>query len=215
MTKKSLPALAAVVAALMTVGGLVMAVSDDDQGSPDAVSVTLIEFSETTLLDEPEPTTRQVDIFAEHRADAVRALRFVITVDGVVAEERLWVTSHPEKIAVRDWAHCRASEEPTPPPIPDSLDVITSELFGPSTVPPTAEKQSAGGATWETTTGLMTVAYTDNGGSYPDRTIEIKGPGGEIGTTIRNTGMSDSAAFPEWRAEWRTCRPTTRVGSPS
>ncbi|MER5711822.1 hypothetical protein AB0B13_29885 [Streptomyces sp. NPDC042898] len=38
---------------------------------------------------------RKVEMFAEHRGDAVSTLRFVVTIDGRVAEERLWRADRP------------------------------------------------------------------------------------------------------------------------
>ncbi|MGW2561086.1 hypothetical protein ACWCXB_17915 [Streptomyces sp. NPDC001514] len=208
---------AALAGAAATTAAVVVITNPGAPDAPDAgrrtgteSTVTLIGFKEVARLD---PTgsmtaTRQVDIYAEHRADAVSTLRFVITTEGRVTEERLWEAEHPDSITVRNWDSCSTTSEPTPAPRPDSLEVIVTELFGPDSVPPGAKKAPGGATSWVSTAGLVTTKYTDNGGPYPDRVVEIKGPDGSIGSVIDHSRISHAAALPEWRDGWQTCRPT-------
>jgi hypothetical protein len=204
---------AALVGAVAVTGAVIAVIdaADPDGGRDNrtAATVTHIGFSEAAPLDPDQSVTnsRQVNIFAAHRADAVSTLRFVITANGKVTEERLWHADRPDVITVRNWDVCETVEETTPPPRPDSLKVIVNELFGPPSVPVGAKKSAGGATTWETAAGLMRTKYTDNGGPYPDRVVEIKGPDGSSGSTIQNTKISGAAALPDWRDGWQECRP--------
>ncbi|MDV5147766.1 hypothetical protein R1T08_27255 [Streptomyces sp. SBC-4] len=174
-------------------------------------AVTRIEFTEAAPLDADQSVTthRKVEMYAEHRGDAVSRLHFVITFDGRLAEERTWRADRPESITLRNWESCTAGEEATPDPKPDSLDVILRNYFGPREVPHDAKKTAGGASRWETPTGMMLMAYTDLGGPYPHRIVEIKGPDGSVGSTISGTRMSEHPTFPGPRAGWQTCRPVS------
>ncbi|MFD8975153.1 hypothetical protein [Streptomyces sp. NPDC059593] len=65
-------------------------------------SVAHIQFTEAAPLDADQSVMshRKVEMFAEHRGDEVSTLRFVVTIDGRVAEERLWRADRPGSIAV-------------------------------------------------------------------------------------------------------------------
>ncbi|MEU2242798.1 hypothetical protein ABZ572_25690 [Streptomyces sp. NPDC018338] len=185
------------------------AAGDDVGGTRAGASVARIQFTEAAPLDADQSVMshRKVEMFAEHRGDEVSTLRFVVTIDGRVAEERLWRADRPGSITARNWDSCTTADEPTPAPEPDSLDVILRGYFGPREVPRDAEKDAGGASRWETPTGMMLMAYTDLGGPYPDRVVEIKGPDGSIGSTISGTRISDHPSLPEWRAGWQECRP--------
>ncbi|MGW7429318.1 hypothetical protein ACWGIN_07185 [Streptomyces sp. NPDC054861] len=178
--------------------------------APATASVARIEFTEAVPLQtDPSVTAdRKVEMYAEHRGDAVDTLHFVVTIDGRLAEERLWRADRPGSITARNWGTCTTVDEPTPAPEPDSLDVILRRYFGPPDVPRDAKKVAGGASRWETPTGMMLMTYTDLGGPYPDRVVEIRGPDGSIGSTISATRLSDHPALPTWRAGWRTCRPS-------
>lgn len=199
---------ATIVAA--TVGAPDAGGSSGDDGRA-GKAVTRIEFTEAAPLDADQSVTthRKVEMYAEHQGDAVSRLHFVITVDGRLAEERVWRADRPESISLRTWESCTTGEEATPDPKPDSLDVILRNYFGPPEVPRDAKKAAGGASRWETPTGMMLMAYTDLGGPYPHRIVEIKEPDGSIGSTISGTRMSEHPAFPGWRAGWQTCRPAT------
>ncbi|BBC35931.1 hypothetical protein SGFS_072250 [Streptomyces graminofaciens] len=208
MMKRTLAALAVAVA--VTGGAIAFAAPDDGpDGDRTGAAFTHIQFDETTLVDTEESGSadRHVDIFAEHRSDAVSRARFVTTSEGRVLEERLWDSDHPESMTVRNWDTCQAVDEATPDPRPDSLDLIVTQYFGPRAVPDDAEKLAHGVARWEIPAGMMTTEYTDKGGTYPDRVVEIKGPNGEVGSTIRDTSVRDTSALPGWRKGWESCRP--------
>lgn len=213
--KHAWTALAGCVAVTATIVAVTVGASDvegsagDDR--PTEASVARIEFTEAVPLDADQSvmSSRKVEMFAEHRGDAVSRLHFVITLDGRVAEERLWRADRPGSITARNWQSCTTAEEPTPAPRPDSLDVILRGYFGPRDVPRDAKKVAGGGSRWETPTGMMIMAYTDLGGPYPDRIVEIKGPDGSVGSTISGTRVSEHSALPEWRAGWPACRPST------
>jgi hypothetical protein len=51
----------------------------------------------------------------------VTGLHFVITLDGRIAEERLWRADRPASLTIRDWATCTTMDEPTPAPKPESI----------------------------------------------------------------------------------------------
>ncbi|MBT2441556.1 hypothetical protein J7E93_15820 [Streptomyces sp. ISL-36] len=85
--------------------------------------------------------------------------------------------------------------------------MILRGYFGPPDVPRDARKVAGGRSRWETPTGMMLMTYTDLGGPYPDRVVEIRGPDGSIGSTISDTRISDHSALPEWREGWQRCRP--------
>ncbi|GEB56512.1 hypothetical protein [Streptomyces gardneri] len=202
-----------VAVAAVTVGTADAGRSAGDDGRAGA-SVTRIEFTEAVPLEtDPSVTTnRRVEMFAEHRGDAVSRLRFVITFEGRTAEERLWRADRPESITSRNWESCTTGDEPTPAPKPDGLDVILRGYFGPREIPRDAKKVAGGANRWETPMGMMRMTYTDLGGPYPHRIVEIKGPDGSIGSTISGTRTSEHPAFPDWRPDWRSCRPSAAAG---
>lgn len=204
MLKRTLAALAA---AMAVASGAISCAAPGNKHTE--ATISRVQFNETTLVDTEESglANRHVDIFAEHRADAVSKVRFVTTTEGRVVEERLWDSDRPESITVRNWYTCQTTDETTPTPRPDSLNLIATQYFGPRSVPDNAEKSAQGVASWETPAGMMTTKYTDNGGAYPDRVVEIKGPSGQVGSTIRDTSIRDASAFPGWRKGWETCRP--------
>ncbi|MGW1008733.1 hypothetical protein ACWD4X_01610 [Streptomyces termitum] len=173
-------------------------------------SVARVEFVETAPLDTDPSLTgkRKVELFAEHRGDAVHRLRFLVTLDGRVAEERLWRADRPDTMAVRDWGSCTSVEEAVPDPRPDSLRKILDEYFGPADIPAGASRLPDGTRRWETPTGMMRVSYTDLGGAYPHRIVEIKGPDGSVGSTISDTRLGEHPSLPAWRADWPSCRPS-------
>ncbi|WP_211231211.1 hypothetical protein [Streptomyces purpureus] len=74
----------------VTVGADAAGSAADAGGAKASVSRT--EFTEAAPSGALPAVTgdRKAEMFAEHPDDAVSALRFVITVDGRVAEERLW-----------------------------------------------------------------------------------------------------------------------------
>lgn len=202
---------ATIVAA--TVGAPDAGGSSGDDGRARAkagAAVTRIEFTEAAPLDADQSVTahRKVEMYAEHRGDAVSRLHFVITFEGRLAEERVWRADRPESITSRNWESCTTGEEATPTPKPDSLDVILTGYFGPREVPREAKRIAGGAHRWETPTGMMLMTYTDLGGPYPHRTVEIKGPDGSIGSTISGTRVSENPAFPGWKPGWQTCRPS-------
>jgi hypothetical protein len=195
----------------VTVGAPHVGRSAGDESGRTEASVARIEFTEAVARDTDQSVTekRKVEMFAAHRGDAVTRLHFVITLDGRIAEERLWRADRPETITARNWASCTTMDEPTPAPKPDSLAVILRAYFGPPDVPRDAKKVAGGASRWETPTGMMRMTYTDLGGPYPDRIVEIKGPDGSIGSTISGTRVSEHSALPKWRAGWSTCSPST------
>ncbi|MFJ6101001.1 hypothetical protein ACIQHY_08350 [Streptomyces sp. NPDC092359] len=180
----------------------------DAPGRP-GTTVTRIAFTEELPReDDPSVTAhKKVEVFAEHRADSVSRLRFVIASEERRAEERLWDSGRPGTITVRDWQSCTSTEEPTPAPHPDSLDVVLGQYFGPRGIPPEAKKVPGGGSRWETPTGMMVLAYTDLGGPYPHRIVQVKGPDGSVGSTIGDTRADAHPSFPGWRTGWPDCRP--------
>ncbi|MFF6789369.1 hypothetical protein ACFY9C_09855 [Streptomyces filamentosus] len=200
---------ATIVAATLGASETTEGKGDSESGRPDAASISLIEFMETVPLgsDPSSAVNRKVQLFAEHRGDVVNRLRFLVTFDGQVAEERLWQADRSEFMAVRNWESCMSTDEPVPAPRPDSLKVILDEYFGPAAVPPEAKKLTDGTSRWETSTGMMRMAYTDLGGPYPDRIVEIKGPDGSVGSTINGTRLEKYPALPSWRADWPSCLP--------
>ncbi|MEU3605305.1 hypothetical protein AB0E83_07565 [Streptomyces sp. NPDC035033] len=181
-----------------------------DRGAVGAApSFTRIAFDEAVLIGPAGDGTaaRHVEMHVEHLDGAVRTLRVVTTSAGKVTEERLWEAGRPETITVRDWRSCRAVTEETPQPRPSRVDVITDELFGPVAVPPAARREPDGTRRWSTTAGLVTTAYADAGGRYPDRRVTIKGPDGQIGSVITGTRLDRAGALPAWRPGWQDCRP--------
>ncbi|MFF8835985.1 hypothetical protein [Streptomyces sp. NPDC015130] len=184
---------------------------DGRAGAGPGAAVTRIEFTEAAPSDADQSVTtnRTVEMYAEHRGDAVSRLRFVITFEGRLAEERVWSADRPESITSRNWASCTTGEEATPAPRPDSLEVILTGYFGPREIPRDAKRTASGAHRWETPTGMMLMTYTDLGGAYPHRIVEIKGPDGSVGSTISGTRTSDRSSFPDWRTGWRSCRPST------
>ncbi|MEU7070996.1 hypothetical protein AB0B30_21385 [Streptomyces narbonensis] len=201
-------AVAATIVAV-TVGTPGAGGSAGDDGRAGA-AVTRIEFTEAAPLDTDQSVTtnRKVEMYAEHRGDAVSRLHFVITFEGRLAEERVWRADSPESITLRNWESCTAGKEATPTPRPDSLDVILTGYFGPREVPRDATRIAGGANRWETPTGMMLMTYTDLGGRYPHRIVEVKGPDGSLGSTISGTRMSEHPGFPEWRTGWQDCRPS-------
>lgn len=187
------------------------AADDGRAGAEAGAAVTRIEFTEAAPMDADQSVTthRRVEMYAEHRGDAVSRLRFVITFEGRLTEERLWSADRPESITLRNRESCTTGDEATPAPKPDSLDVILTGYFGPREVPREAKKIAGGASRWETPTGMMLMTYTDLGGTYPHRIVEIKGPDGSIGSTISGTRTSEHPTFPDWKPGWQNCRPST------
>lgn len=172
--------------------------------------VTRIAFSERSHAPAGSSATPplRIAMYAHHTGDAIGELRFHITAAGRLVEERRWVAGDSGSITVRNWISCRASQEKTPPPTPNDLKVVVRELFGPPTVPEVAEKSSDGTKRWEVSSGMITTNYTDLGGAFPDRRIEIKGPDGVVGSTISDTEVASAGELPGWRPGWRNCTPT-------
>ncbi|MBD0710047.1 hypothetical protein BU197_17165 [Streptomyces sp. CBMA291] len=174
-----------------------------------AAAVTRIAFDEAAMMDPARPGTthRRIEMYAEHRGEAVTSLRFLITTTGKLTEERLWEAARPETITVRDWTSCRTADERVPDPRPDRLDVITTELFGPAAVPGEAKAGPGGTRQWTTSAGLITSTFTDGGGPYPDRTVRIAGPDGQVGSVIDHTLVGPATALPGWHQDWKNCAP--------
>ncbi|MGW1207998.1 hypothetical protein [Streptomyces cyaneofuscatus] len=171
--------------------------------------VTRISFSEQSPAPTGSPAapSLRIAMYARHAGDAVGELRFRITGAGKLLEERRWVAEHPETITVRNWLSCGTSQEGTPPPRPDSLKVVVGELFGPPSVPGNARASSDGTKRWATSAGMITTTYTDLGGEFPDRRIEIKGPDGSVGSRIADTEIAPADALPGWQPGWEKCTP--------
>lgn len=171
--------------------------------------VTRIAFSEQAQAPSGSPSAPSVRIamYAHHTGDAVGELRFRITSAGKLVEERRWVADSPDAITVRNWLSCATSQEGTPPPRPDSLKVVVRELFGPPSVPENARDSTDGAKRWTTSAGMITTDYTDLGGQFPDRKIEIKGPDGNVGSTIGDTEIAPADALPGWHPGWEKCTP--------
>ncbi|WP_411081863.1 hypothetical protein [Streptomyces sp. cmx-18-6] len=180
---------------------------EDRRGT--TAEVTRIAFTEQAHAPKGSPADPPVRIamYARHAGDVVDELHFRITSAGKLVEERRWVAGSPDAIAVRNWVSCGTSQEETPPPRPDSLKVVVRELFGPPTVPEEAREAANGTKRWETSAGMITTDYTDLGGAFPDRRIQIKGPDGTVGSTIGDTEVAPADALPGWRPGWEKCAP--------
>ncbi|MFI9625314.1 hypothetical protein [Streptomyces sp. NPDC052042] len=206
MNKKILAGLGTLLAAACT------ACSTADEGGGDAPGVTRIAFSESatfsaTGLSEEDPAPRDIVVFAAHKGDKVSRLRFLTSSADQPLEERYWTADSPESVKIRDWTSCKEISDAMPPPTPSTPESVTEQFFGPSRIPGDARRNGDGEYTWSTTESLVTTEYTDHGGDFPDRTVKIIGPTGELAGTIQNGKVGDVREFPGWRDDWKTCAP--------
>ncbi|MGW7415620.1 hypothetical protein [Streptomyces sp. NPDC054863] len=183
------------------------------KAAPEAIA--LVSFTETLMTEKGSrgnPLGRHVTIYASHQSERIDTLRFLSRVDGEVAEERLWKSSSPEVITVRDWSACGETTEQMPGPRPETLNAVVEEIFGPTSIPADARPSGKGTSAWKVTDGMLTTEYTDGGGSYPDRVVKLKGPSGDVGSVIDKGSIGKSKGLPDWQAGWEDCKPTRQPG---
>ncbi|MEV1146074.1 hypothetical protein [Micromonospora sp. NPDC049799] len=171
-----------------------------------AGEVTVVGFTETSHEPGGAAYETRVSVHLAHHDGILDAMRFETRTGGSLVEERLWRSDRPDTVAVRSWPECRQSNEPMPPPRPETVEQVLTEYFGPRT--PAGTPATDGRTSWtDRPDGGIVRTFTDDGSGYPGgRTVTI-GADGDAGTTIGAATVAPATELSGWTPGWDVCVP--------
>src|SRR5688572_25460704 len=122
--------------------------TSSNKGNPGG-EFTLLSFIETSQEPGDTPIERIVKIHIAHDKGRLKRMRFSSHIEGVLIDERLWDAAKPGAIKIRTWLDCEQADGEMPTPLPESLEMVLEEYFGPRTAPAAHTTSTDGSATWE------------------------------------------------------------------